>query len=138
MIDTYESEEKTCDGLDNDCNGKVDDNLGTTTCGVGVCEHSVANCENGVEQTCDPMEGMADETCDGLDNNCDGKTDEALGDVTCGKGVCTQTGPACINGKAQSCDPFKGAVAEVCDGIDNDCDGERDKNLGRPTCGLGP
>ena len=126
-----------CDGLDNDCNGKADDGLGTETCGLGACEHTVANCVNGVAQQCDPLAGAGVEVCDGADNDCDGQTDEELGDVECGKGECLHVQPYCIDGKVAMCDQFAGAIPEVCDGKDNDCDSLVDEDLGTLSCGKG-
>jgi len=65
----------------------------------------------------------APEICDGLDNDCDEATDEELGQTTCGLGVCEHTVDNCLDGQPQGCDPFGGASTEVCDGLDNDCDG---------------
>ena len=67
------------------------------------------------------------EICDGFDNDCDGKIDEGLGELTCGKGVCAKTIPACKDGKDQVCDPMEGASKEICDNLDNDCDGVVDE-----------
>jgi hypothetical protein len=128
---------ESCDGIDNDCDGLVDEDLGSTTCGAGACLHTITNCQQGQPITCDPQEGAGPEICDGLDNNCDGKTDEELGTTSCGKGQCLKTIPACIGGVEQDCNPFAGATPEVCDGIDNDCNGDKDDNLGTVSCGLG-
>ncbi|MGR9108633.1 MAG: MopE-related protein, partial [Gammaproteobacteria bacterium] len=128
---------ETCDGLDNDCDGETDETLGQTTCGLGVCGHTVDNCVAGQTQSCDPLQGAALESCDGLDNDCDGATDETLGETTCGLGVCSHTVDNCIAGQSQSCDPLQGAGAEICDGLDNDCNGAADEGLGQTTCGLG-
>ena len=138
VCDPFEgSQAESCDGLDNDCDGEVDDGLGATTCGLGVCLHSVPNCLDGQQQSCDPMEGSTDEKCDAQDNDCNGSIDEDLGFTTCGQGVCQHTVLNCVNGEAQVCDPMSGAGDEVCDGKDNNCQGDVDEDLGVITCGLG-
>jgi hypothetical protein len=126
-----------CDGADNDCDGETDEELGETSCGNGVCAHIVANCSGGIIQVCNPFDGAGPETCDGLDNDCDGLVDEELGSLTCGLGICFHTVPACLAGEAQVCDPLAGAADEMCDGQDNDCNGETDEDVGILACGLG-
>jgi large repetitive protein len=83
----------------------------------------------------------ADELCDGADNDCDGTVDEddaidgatfyADGDGD-GYGDATSTTTACsapsgYTADATDCDDSDAALnpgaAEICDGIDNDCDG---------------
>jgi len=128
---------EVCDGEDNDCDRATDEDLGTTSCGSGLCAHTINICVNGVTQTCDPMQGSSAEICDGLDNDCDGLIDEDLGTTSCGSGLCAHTIDICVNGVAQTCDPMQGSSAEICDGLDNDCDGLIDEDLGTTNCGLG-
>ena len=77
--DTYERNESSCDGLDNDCDGSTDENCTCVFDGtdVGVCASGVLS----MGQCSAPATYEADEaTCDGLDNDCDGTTDEGCGD----------------------------------------------------------
>jgi hypothetical protein len=130
---------EVCDGADNDCNTIVDDvdGLGDAcTSGQGVCE-ATGNlvCDlvaHALE--CDAQPGLpAIETCDLLDNDCDGQVDDVAGaGAACdngGVGICFAAGTL-------QCDPVSSALAcnapsvepglEVCDGLDNDCDGNVD------------
>jgi len=83
----------------------------------------------------------ADEICDGLDNDCDGVIDpntaldvrawyrdsdsDGFGDPGESVSSCEDPGPAWVANN-EDCDDSSGlthpAAAEVCDGIDNDCD----------------
>ena len=141
--DAFPGNQEECNGKDNDCNGEIDDGLGETTCGLGICVHIVDNCEGGEVQECDPLQGVEDESCNGLDDNCDGDVDEDFEvGVLCvvGLGKCMDeglftcledgTGVYCV---AEAGDPDP----EFCNGLDDDCDGPADEELGTTTCGLG-
>ncbi|MCP3980636.1 MAG: hypothetical protein GY716_15140 [bacterium] len=135
------SPDTDCDGLDEDCDGAADDDYVPleTACGVGECEGNsgLDVCRNGtLVDTCDPLEGAAPDTnCDGIDDDCDGAADEDYvgSTTTCGVGECegNEGNFECRDGvEEDTCDPFEGAAPEdaVCDGLDEDCDGEFDED----------
>ncbi len=128
-----------CDLVDNDCNGETDEGLGEQTCGKGECTHTVILCAKGKAQVCEALEGALPEKCNAKDDDCNGLTDDGLGEETCGKGICLHTVQKCINGKPNPCQPFEGVQGEVCDGLDNDCDGIEDNpwadQVGQPCDG---
>jgi hypothetical protein len=130
---------EVCDGLDNDCDGMVDEDLGSENCGEGVCNHDEPLCVDGEPNECDPDEGASMEVCNGIDDDCDGNIDDGLGDqvVECGLGACEHEVTACEDGDPPACDPLEGASQEVCDGVDNDCDGDTDEDLEDLECGVG-
>jgi hypothetical protein len=130
-----------CDGKDNDCNGQIDENL-TRACytgpsgtqGVGECKAGIQICTNGVWGTCQGEVLPQSEICDGKDNNCNGQIDEGFNvgqSCTAGLGECARTGQyVCkADGSTTECNAVAGApTTEICDGKDNDCDGERDED----------
>ncbi len=124
---------EVCDGKDNDCDGVVDNGISVATCGVGACKKSGATCAG---ETCQP--GLpTTEICNGVDDDCDGVVDNGLGGtLTCGVGACNRVVTTCVGGTVQACVP--GApTAEVCNGVDDDCDGVADNGFVALTCGVG-
>jgi len=127
-----------CDGLDNNCNGVVDDNVSGVgqTCTVpgqlGLCSLSATACAAGVLSCAQTTQPSA-EVCDGQDNDCDGTVDNGnpsggAACITTQPGVCSAGTETCTNG-ALSCQPNGQPTTELCDELDNDCDGQTDEGV---------
>jgi hypothetical protein len=121
-----------CDSRDNDCDTRTDegDPGGGGSCGTdqGECVAGTNRCVAGALQCVGSIGGpnQVAESCDGKDNDCDGRFDEGLADLgTCGDsdvGECALGHLSCVGGVA-SCAGDLGPTFELCDALDQDCDG---------------
>jgi len=122
---------ETCDGIDNDCNSMVDDGNpgGGQPCNTGnpgACAAGTTACSNGAI-ACNQNVQPSPEVCDGIDNDCNSMVDDGNpgGGVACNTGmpgVCAAGTTACSSGMI-ACNQNVQPSPEVCDGIDNDCNG---------------
>jgi hypothetical protein len=129
---------ESCDGLDNNCNGIVDDGIAPVACvpaGTpgGLVFGGNSQCQKGTQACNGPCIGFigpSAEICDGKDNDCDGTVDEGASGVgqPCGvnQAPCTPGLTACVGG-ALVCQGGVQPKTEICDGKDNDCDGQVDE-----------
>jgi hypothetical protein len=136
------SDPRNCGSCGNDCVAKAVHAL--VACVAGACV--TTGCESGYHDLDDDgaceygCVASGPEQCDGLDNDCDGLVDEGVVPPSptkaCGvslaatRSECTSAVTvSCVAGSwscsfpAGVCGPSCASAVEVCDGLDNDCDG---------------
>ncbi len=143
---------EACNNLDDDCNGLVDDGLSrlcSSACGTGN-----ETCMAGSWVGCDaPM--PSPETCNNVDDDCDGVVDDGnpgggascvplpdggIGGPVDDAGGTVDGGIVCANGQVQCIDGAlvcRGSTSgsrEVCNCLDDDCDGRIDEESTGSLC----
>jgi hypothetical protein len=139
------------DNIDNDCDRAIDEGCGTGLCSdgetrgcgatpqAGVC---LERCTGGAWGTCISSSGAQEICGNAIDDNCNNQVDEYC---ECDAGATRECGgsagsnlcaESCQNGRWTSCVPRPPNTGdEICDGLDNDCDGAIDN--GDCTCERG-
>jgi DNA-binding beta-propeller fold protein YncE len=125
----YPGAPERCNFMDDSCDLQIDEGNpeGGQVCGssVGECRPGLTNCEAGA-LVCIGAIGPQEETCDGRDNDCDGNPDDGNpgGGGACGSdvGECSYGVSECRTGVIE-CVGSIGPSVEVCDRLDNDCNG---------------
>ncbi|MCC6621381.1 MAG: PQQ-binding-like beta-propeller repeat protein [Deltaproteobacteria bacterium] len=136
-----------CNGLDDDCDGQTDEAHAPVACvnesAFGACP-GTTTCAGLDGPICDGPTPVRERCGDAVDGNCDGEVDaedaegcvpfyvDGDGDrfgVGVARCLCAPSGDFTATGDGD-CDDTRGVVrpdaAEVCDGLDNDCDGQTD------------
>ncbi|MEC7519082.1 MAG: C-type lectin domain-containing protein [Myxococcota bacterium] len=141
-----------CNGVDDDCDPSTADGADEPDLGapcddprdVDLCPDGTRVCLGGF-MVCDGDDGdQPDEVelCNGLDDDCDPSTPDGAAETTLGDACDGDDGDLCLDdrwrceGGALMCVDDGASTAELCNGLDDDCDPSTPDGAGEPDLGV--
>ncbi|MFH1810153.1 MAG: MopE-related protein [Pseudomonadota bacterium] len=138
--DPNDADPDLCNGLNDDCDPATPDGSGEAWLNqpcdgtdADLCNEGTYACSGGVQTCSDPNDADPD-LCNAIDDDCNPATANGSAEAWYGQAcdgpdtdLCAEGVFQCT-GSAQTCSDTTGNSVELCDAIDNDCDGSNNED----------